>query len=204
MLVLILGNSGTGKSTSLRNFKKDELVYVQCMKKLLPFKNDIEINYSINPGEIIKFIEKGEKENKPIIIDDFFYIMSNKFFNDINEEGWDKYNVLALGVQKILDKASSSNSLVYVLSHLEERMNGSTKFKTIGKMIDNKLNIEGMATITLNSFRGQDGKYYFQTQSKYGFDTAKSPIGMFDEEIENDLKKVHNTIVKYYKLNHEK
>lgn len=199
---LILGNSGTGKSASLRNFKNDEIAVINCAGKPLPFQNDFEIytpNYETLTSDIYEALDETDK--KIIIIDDAQYIMSFQYMRRIHENGWDKWNDIQGDFFKIIQICDylPKDTTVYFLSHLTKDDDGNEKIKTMGKMLDEKITIEGLFTTVLKT-SVQDGKYYFLTQNS-GKDTVKSPIGMFDTyAINNDLKYVDARIRNYYKI----
>jgi len=136
-----------------------------------------------------------------IIIDDFQYIMANEFMRRSKEKSYDKFNDIGFNAWSIINHAQSVDSdiRVYFMSHVETDMNGKTKIKTIGKMLDEKITLEGLFTIVLGA-SVSDSKYTFATQNG-GSDTLKSPMGMFDDlHIDNDLKMIDDTIIEYYKL----
>lgn len=197
--VLILGESGTGKSASLRNFTKEEVFLVNVANKPLPFRTRFESVATDNYRDIRKAIATN---NKPVIvIDDSQYLMANEFMRRATEKGFDKFTEIAQNYWELLQAAdkTSDNTITYVLAHLERDQNGNEKVKTIGKLLDEKITVEGMYTIVLKTVV-QDGKYYFQTQNS-GHDTCKSPMGLFDSFlIDNDLKAVDNAIREYYDL----
>lgn len=196
--VLILGESGTGKSTSLRNFKTGEIAIVNVAGKPLPFRGQFEtLNNTTDFGRISNFMKKTEANC--IIIDDAQYIMSFQYMRRIKENGWDKFNDLQSDFFNLIDlvRELPDNVTVYFLSHIETTADGRQKIKTIGKMLDEKITIEGMFTTVLKTYVA-DGKYFFLTQNS-GNDTTKSPLGMFPSfAIDNDLKYVDEKIRNYY------
>ena len=200
MPILILGESGTGKTTSLRNFKEGEIALVNVTGKALPFRGNFEmLKNTTDASKILRFMR--ETKAKRIIIDDCQYIMSFQYMRRIKENGWDKFNELQSDFFNIIDAVPSlpDDVIVYFLSHLETKDDGRQKIKTIGKMLDEKITIEGMFTTVLKT-HVSDGKYYFLTQNS-GSDTVKSPLGMFgDFAIDNDLKYVDEKIRNYYQL----
>jgi hypothetical protein len=200
MPILILGESGTGKTTSLRNFKEGEIALVNVTGKALPFRGNFEtLKNTTDATKILKFMR--ETKAKRIIIDDCQYIMSFQYMRRIKENGWDKFNELQSDFFNIIDAVPSlpDDVVVYFLSHLETKDDGRQKIKTIGKMLDEKITIEGMFTTVLKT-HVSDGKYYFLTQNS-GNDTVKSPLGMFaDFAIDNDLKYVDEKIRNYYQI----
>jgi hypothetical protein len=200
MPILILGESGTGKTTGLRNFKEGEIALVNVTGKALPFRGNFEmLKNTTDASKILKFMR--ETKAKRIIIDDCQYIMSFQYMRRIKENGWDKFNELQSDFFNIIDAVPSlpDDVVVYFLSHLETKDDGRQKIKTIGKMLDEKITIEGMFTTVLKT-HVSDGKYYFLTQNS-GNDTVKSPLGMFtDFAIDNDLKYVDEKIRNYYQI----
>jgi hypothetical protein len=200
MPILILGESGTGKTTSLRNFTDGEVAIVNVTGKALPFRGNFEmLKNTTDASKILRFMR--ETKAKRIIVDDCQYIMSFQYMRRIKENGWDKFNELQSDFFNIIDAVSSlpDDVIVYFLSHLETKDDGRQKIKTIGKMLDEKITIEGMFTTVLKT-HVSDGKYYFLTQNS-GNDTVKSPLGMFaDFAIDNDLKYVDEKIRNYYQI----
>ena len=200
MPILILGESGTGKTTSLRNFKEGEVAIVNVTGKPLPFRGKFEtLKNTTDAREIMRFMQNTKA--KRIVIDDCQYIMSFQYMRRIKENGWDKFNELQSDFFNIIDCVPSlpDDVIVYFLSHLETKDDGRQKIKTIGKMLDEKITIEGMFTTVLKTYVA-DGKYYFLTQNS-GTDTVKSPLGMFsDLAIDNDLKYVDEKIRNYYRI----
>lgn len=198
--ILVLGESGTGKSTSLRNFKNGELAVVNVAGKPLPFKGKFEtISGTTDFKKIYTFLKTTK--SKSIVVDDAQYIMSFQYMRRIKENGWDKFNELQSDFFNLIDcvKDLPDDVIVYFLSHIETKEDGRQKIKTIGKMLDEKITIEGMFTVVLKTYTA-DGKYYFLTQNS-GNDTTKSPMGMFPSyAIDNDLKYVDEKIRNYYEL----
>ena len=198
--VLILGESGTGKTTSLRNFQEGEVALVNVVGKPLPFRGNMEtLSKTTDADKILKFMKNTSA--KSIVIDDCQYIMSFQYMRRIKENGWEKFNDLQSDFFSLIDAVPSlpDDVIVYFLSHLETKDDGRQKIKTIGKLLDEKITIEGMFTTVLKT-HVSDGKYYFLTQNS-GLDTVKSPLGMFsDFAIDNDLKYVDEKIRNYYRL----
>lgn len=201
-IVLVIGDSGTGKSASLRNFKPDEVLVINCAGKPLPFKNHFE---QVTPGfetltrDVQKALQTTDK--KVVVIDDAQYIMSFQYMRRIKENGWDKWNDIQGDFFNVIKDAKNlpGDVVVYFLSHLQRDDAGHEKVKTMGKMLDEKITIEGLFTIVLKTLVA-DGQYYFLTQNS-GLDTVKSPIGMFDTyAIDNDLKYVDAKIRNYYEI----
>lgn len=200
--VLILGDSGTGKSASLRNFKPEEVLVINAAGKPLPFKNHFECitpSYNRLTDDVLQAMKKTAK--KVIIIDDAQYIMSFQYMRRIKENGWDKWNDIQGDFFNIIKACDDlpADVVVYFLSHLQRDDEGREKIKTMGKMLDEKITIEGLFTTVLKT-NVADGTYCFLTQNS-GKDTVKSPIGMFDTyAIDNDLKYVDTKIRNYYEI----
>lgn len=197
--VLILGESGSGKSASLRNFKDKEVGIINVSSKPLPFKTSIKPFNSDDYMKIEQVMKKAKA--KSIVIDDAQYLQANEYMRNAKMQGYQKFTDIALNfwalVQMVI-KELPEDVIVYFLGHIETDSNGKEKFKTIGKMTDN-YSVEGMCTIVLKTLV-EDGHYYFTTQTN-GFDTVKSPMGMFNEtKIDNDLKKVDEAIREYYEI----
>lgn len=197
----ILGHSGTGKSTSLRNFKSNEILHINVISKPLPFKGRFAETYNgDNYTEIAKAINKTKC--KSIVIDDAQYLMANEFMRRSSELGYQKFTDIANNFWTLINSISNDlpfDVIVYLLMHTDMDDNGNEKAKTIGKLLDEKICIEGMSSIVLKT-AVKDGVYSFLTQNN-GHDTVKSPLGMFGTyEIENDLKKVDTAIRKYWEL----
>lgn len=199
--VFVLGHSGTGKSTSLRNFKSNEILHINVMSKPLPFKGRFAETYNgDNYAEIAKAINKTEK--KVIVIDDAQYLMANEFMRRSSETGYQKFTDIANNFWTLVNGVTADlpfDVIVYFLMHTDTDDNGNEKAKTIGKLLDEKICIEGMSSIVLKT-AVKDGAYMFLTQNN-GKDTTKSPLGMFKTyEIDNDLKAVDKTIRDYWEL----
>lgn len=197
VLVMIYGQSGTGKSTSLRNFKNEDVAVVNVSGKPLPFRGDIKPYNSDNYAKIMAAIKGTER--KSIVIDDATYLMVNEFMRTAKQTGYQKYTDMAVSFNQLIEFAASlpDNKIVYFMGHSDQADDGREHFKTIGKMLDNYVTVEGRFTIVLKTVV-QDGKYMFATQNN-GQDTVKSPMGMFDSAwIDNDLKAVDDAIREYW------
>lgn len=200
--VLIMGQSGSGKSASMRNFKGNEIGVINVAGKPLPFKSDIKAINSDSYKQA-EYTLQNCKVNT-IVIDDANYLMADEFMRRANEHGYQKFTDIGYNFWHLVNMVRSlpENKIVYFLQHTEITDSGREKAKTIGKLIDEKITLEGLFSIVLKT-EIVDGHYYFTTQSS-GLDTVKSPIGMFQERlIDNDLKMVDQTIRKYYGLNKE-
>lgn len=200
--ILILGDSGTGKSASLRNLNPDDVLIINAAGKPLPFKNKLETvtpSYKTLTQDVLNAMDSTKK--KIIVIDDAQYIMSFQYMRRIKENGWDKWNDIQGDFFNIIQHCDDlpSDTIVYVLSHIQRDDEGHEKMKTMGKMLDEKITLEGLFTVVLKT-SVVDGTYCFLTQNS-GKDTVKSPIGMFDSyAIDNDLAYVDAKIRNYYEI----
>ena len=210
---LILGESGTGKTASLRNFDPSKTLLIQPVRKPLPFRSagwrecvkkgdggNIFVND--DPAYIVAAMERSQAD--VIVVDDFQYVLANMFMAKRNERGFDKFTALAGAGFDICSKASElgMNKRVYILAHTQESDTGVVRIKTLGKLLDEKIVLEGLFTTVLRTHVEQ-GRYLFSTQNN-GSDTVKSPLGMFSEPfIENDLALVDQTICEYYGIGNE-
>lgn len=203
VLVYVLGRSGTGKSFSMRKFAKGELGVVNVQGKILPFKGSgsFDIVNTDDSSDIVKTIKDMAKKYKAIVVDDFQYVMANEFMRRATERGYDKFTEIARHAWDIADcvRTLPADVIVYVMCHTDTDQDGFEKLKTIGKLLDEKIVLEGMSTIVLKT-AVSDGQYMFLTQNN-GKDTVKSPSGMFPTyAIDNDLKYVDQKIRNYYEL----
>lgn len=197
--VLILGESGSGKSYSMRNLSPDEVKVISVEKPILPFKNHFDVTRTNDVDKIVKELKTTDK--KIAVIDDFQYILGLAAMRRSLEKGWDKFSEMQFDYFKVLDalKDLPDDMIVYFMSHIETDENGVTKIKTIGKALDKYITIEGLFMIVLGT-RVSDGNYYFITQTN-GKDTLKTPDGMFPSyAIDNDLKYVDEKIRNYYEI----
>ena len=199
--VLVLGESGSGKSTGLRNFDPEEVVIYNVAGKPLPFRSGAKMMKANNPsyGQIIGNLAK--KKYKRYVIDDSQYLMCFELFNRSAENGYTKFTEMAkhfFDLVRFVIREMPDDVIVYFLHHVE-LAGDKYKAKTVGKMLDEKLTVEGLFSIVLMA-KNVDGKHFFLTQSD-GTDTVKTPIEMFAEaQIDNDLKAVDKAIRAYYDL----
>ena len=203
--VMILGESGTGKSGSLRNFQPGEVAIINVAGKPLPFrtrlKTYISDDYNQVTAAIRGYVGKGAKS---IVIDDSQYLMADEFMRRAKENGFQKFTDIGKNYFDLISlvKTLPDDRIVYFLSHLTTDDQGRERCKTIGKLLDEKITVEGLFTIVLKT-QVKDGHYYFSTQNN-GMDTVKSPIGMFEDSLtENDLKTIDLTIREYYNTEEE-
>lgn len=202
-LCFILGRSGTGKSYSLRNFDPSAYAVINVQGKILPFKGSgkVEMVSCDDSDEIVDHIRRFAKKYKIIVVDDFQYVMANEFMRRAMERGYDKFTEIARHAWDIADCVRSlpNDVIVYIMCHTDVDSEGLERLKTIGKLLDEKIVLEGMSTIVLKT-NVSDGKYSFLTQNN-GKDTTKSPAGMFPSyAIDNDLKYVDDKIRSYYEF----
>lgn len=197
--ILLIGASGSGKSTSLRNFKKDEVAIVNVLGKPLPFRTELNAPKCDNYDVILKSIQQTDK--KTIIIDDANYLITNEFMNKSSIKGYDKYNDMANNFWNFINgiKSVQGGKCVYLIMHEDTDENGNIKPKTIGKLLDDKCNIQGMFTICIRSMY-ENGNYIFRLKTN-GQDCVKTPFDMFNvETMENDLKAFNDVVREYYYL----
>lgn len=199
--VLVLGESGSGKSTSLRNFEPSEVGIFNVASKPLPFRKQLKKADGVSYGDIMRTLSVHRL--KTYVIDDSQYLLAFEFFDRAKETGYQKFTDIALNFRNLIQfmiRDTPADVIVYFLHHTERREDGSVKAKTIGKMLDEKLTVEGLFSIVLMA--QTDGKeHWFLTQND-GFSPVKTPMEMFaDEKIDNDLKLVDSTIREYYNLN---
>ncbi|MDB4261433.1 AAA family ATPase [bacterium] len=215
--VLILGESGSGKSTSLKGLDAKECVLIQSIDKRLPFKRPSDLgwvkrdvdnptgnvivsdDYNAIIGTIYAAAKSGKKQ--VIIVDDAQYLMANDFMRRAMEKGFDKFTEMACSFHALFQAAHQCQGdvRVYFLAHTETDGMGKQKMKTIGKMLDEKITMEGLFTIVLKSYKDNaDNKFKFQTAGT-AMDTVKSPDEMFEtENIPNDLNLVDSAIKNYW------
>lgn len=211
---LILGESGTGKTCSLRNLDPKNTLLIQPVRKPLPFRStgwkEIKqkgdgnnILVCSNPQAIINCMHASPFD--VIVVDDWQYILASMYMAARNVKGFDKFTEIG-GAGFDIAKAASElgeNKRVYVLAHTTSDEFGNTRIKTLGKLLDDKIVVEGMFTTVLRT-HVENGRYLFSTQNS-GSDTVKSPMGMFSEQyIENDLAAIDCVICDYYGITNEK
>lgn len=206
--VLVIGRSGSGKTYSLKNFGTMDVGIISVEKGRLPFKSGLKParipkfdNGDYSPAQInaaryswIETVIKNSKA-KSIVIDDSQYLLANELFDRANEKGYDKFTSMAANFRNLIhfvNELEDDDKIVYFLHHSELDTDGKEKVKTIGKMLDEKLCIEGCFDIVIYC---QDNKFFTQSN---GQSVAKTPEGMFETEIPNDLKYVDTTIREYY------
>lgn len=204
---LVMGRSGSGKSASLRNVEGNWLL-VNVNNKPLPFKKKDNIGI-VSTDDYLKIktilMQCVEKNVKSVVIDDAGYLLTSKFMaghrGKTGGAQFDLYNEIAdnyYNLIKFICEGLPDDMIVYIFMHADKNDFGETKPKTIGKLLDEKVCVEGMFSIVLHALK-VDGKYVFATSTD-GLDVTKTPMGMFAETyIENDLQLVDKTIREYYK-----
>ena len=199
--VLILGESGSGKSTSLRNFNKDELVIYNVAGKPLPFRGGTQLNRADNVSYNAIMQNLSKKKFRCYVIDDSQYLLAFELFGRVNEKTYDKFTEMAVHFYDLIQfviRQMPPDCIVYFLHHTDD-IDGKVKAKTVGKMLNEKLTVEGLFSIVLMA-KNLDGRYIFRTHSD-GRDTVKTPMDMFEQdEIDNDLKAVDAAIREYYSM----
>lgn len=199
---LICGLSGTGKSRSMKAFAEEnvQVAVVNPVNKPLPFRHNFEmLNGETDSRKIVKFMKATSA--KVIVVDDFQYLLAIPYMRRIKETGWDKYNDFAANYFEIIQVCDElpEDVTVYFMTHTETLEDGTETIKLIGKLLREKICIEGLFTIVLKTLVN-DGHYYFITQNN-GKDTVKSPEDMFPSyAIDNDLKYVDDKIRNYYQI----
>lgn len=199
VLVMVYGHSGSGKSASLRNFDPEQVAVINVLGKPLPFRSNMKTYITNDYGKIDVAIHSTKR--KSIVIDDATYLMTGEFMRNAKVAGYQKFTDMAANFNTLLMRAKEmpGDVVVYFFGHSERDGDGGEKFKTIGKLLDEKVCVEGYFTIVLKTVV-QDGRYLFSTRND-GMDTVKTPLGMFsDALIENDLAAVDKTIREYYNI----
>jgi hypothetical protein len=212
--ILIIGDSGTGKSTAMRTLEPTETFVINVLGKSFPFRGfkskfkdfnneNKDGNYYFSDNmlkvkNVIKFVNKERPDIKNIVIDDAGFLLSNEFMRKAQEKGYDKYSILAQSFFDILSEISllREDLFCFVMMHVEIDALGKTKPKTIGKMIDQYSSIEAKFTYTFHTMI-IDGEYKFLTNND-GQHMAKSSMGLYAEPyIDNDLQKIKTDIINY-------
>lgn len=197
--VLILGESGSGKSRSLKSFEPGEVKVFKVINKPLPFRKKLDTVPNATYASIGQELKAGKY--KCYVIDDSQYLLAFELFDRAKETGYGKFTDIAVRFRNMIDfiiRYMPEDTIVYFLHHTETTDNGKIKAKTVGKMLDNQLTVEGLFSIVL--ICQTDGTAYkFITQSD-GYTTAKSPEDMLNREIDNDLKLVDTAIREYWGL----
>lgn len=198
-VVMLYGESGSGKSASLRNFKPEEISVINITSKELPFKNKIPKIDNADYVDIANAFRNPTK--KAYVIDDCGYLLSFSALRRASEKGFDKWNEIAENFFRMIEfiiKEVPNDIIVYLTFHEEEGDGGRIKAKTVGKMLDSTLFLEGLFTIVIRSVQNERGYRFIVNEPN---STTKAPIGMFEEsEMDNDLKVVDGMIREYYDM----
>ena len=211
--ILIIGKSGAGKSASLRNMPTQGTVVVNVLGKPLPFRSDLlTINCNDYPSiqTIVRAGRTKAGEYERLVIDDFGYLMTDQFMRALGAKGTGQdmyalYSQIGLSIWEFVKTIQQhpSSARVYMMMHEETDDYGNVKPRTLGKLVEQKICLEGMVTICLRAAVDNRGKHIFMTNSN-GLDVTKTPMGMFENmDIDNDLAVVDQTIVDYYNINKE-
>lgn len=197
--VLVIGESGSGKTYSIKNFDPAEVGIFSVEKGRLPFNKPFNVAKRATYRQIMSCMKKPNL--KTYVIDDSQYLLVNELFDRVSESGYNKFTEMALHFRNlihVINHFTPDDVIVYFLHHTELDGTGKMKAKTIGRMLDEKLTVEGCFDIVLLA-QIENGEHIFVTQSE-GISTAKSPEGMFDLKIPNDLKMVDTRIREYWSL----
>lgn len=197
-VVLVLGKSGSGKSTSLRNFKPDEVGVFNVLGKPLPFRGSAQFPQAMNCGykSIVDALKRNAK--RCYIVDDSTYLMQNENFARANESGYSKFVDMAKNFQQLIVAATrtDADTITYLLHHVEDDVAGHEKVKTVGRMLDEKFCIEGACPVVIDC-RVKDGRHVFVTAND-GTNLAKAPMGSLPDEMDNDLRAVDAALREYW------
>lgn len=203
--ILILGRSGSGKSTSLRNFKKGEVGIISCVGKELPFRTDIPVfEPKVTPETMNRYPNtvRGIKNAKAkvLVIDDANYLLTTEYTGTAGEKGFEKWSRMALNFVQLINEvdALDDDVTVYIIMHYELDADGYERPMTVGKLLNEKICVEGLFTTVLKAIY-DNGEYKFLTKKRSELECVKTPLGMFETDmIDNDLKMVDQTIREYY------
>lgn len=208
-VIYVIGKSGRGKSTAIRSLDPEYTYIINCVGKLLPFPKGRQYTPNKNllvEQNALKIIAAMKKVSsagfKNLVIDDIQYVMAGEFMLKALERGYDKFSIMARNMWNILITATNlaPDMKVYIMAH-EEDTGSERRFKTLGKLLDEKITPEGLAPIVLFADMEPQDKgtklYYLSTQTD-GVTSAKSPMDMFPDRIPNDLKLVSDRIDEYY------
>lgn len=198
--VLIIGEPGSGKSTSMRNFKRGELGVIQTIGKPLPFRNDLEVAKSRDIAKVRAWL-RNDKRHMAMMVDDFGYLITDiymKYSYGVEKlrDQYEVYKIIGAEVYNLVNELmedGQDNRIVYLTMHVERNNHGDIEPATVGKMLNEKVKLLGMFTIVLMAVCDGD-EYRFVTNGQ----PLKSPPGMFEREIPNDLKAVDSTIREYW------
>lgn len=200
--VLIMGEPGSGKSTSLRSFEPDEVAVIQTISKPLPFRSKLKIAQSRDFAQVKAWL-MVEKRFNALVVDDFGYLITDTYMRyshgpEKMRDQYEVYKVIGAEVYNLVNalmEDGQDDRIVYLMMHVERDVAGNIEPATVGKMLNEKVKLVGMFTIVLLS-TGAGGEYKFVTNGQ----PLKSPPGMFEQEVPNDLKAVDAAIREYWRL----
>lgn len=195
--VLILGESGAGKTSSLRNYSPGEIMIFNVAGKPFPFRKKLDKVDTPGYQQIKQTLAR--QQYKKYVIDDSQYLLAFEMFDRAKDTGYGKFTDMAIHFKGLIDyviRDTSADTIVYFMHHTETQEGGKVKAKTVGKMLDNQLTLEGLFSIVLLA-TVEGNQHVFVTQSD-GSSTCKSPMDMFQYRIDNDLNFVDNTIRDYW------
>lgn len=208
--ILIIGKSGSGKSSSLRNLDPKTTAIIKCQSKEIPFKKgdanfkSVVCKSAQEIGNMVAKVLKEAPHIKNIIIDDLFYLSSHQNFQRVSEKGYNKFTEMAKEVYDVItlpDLIAREDLTFVFITHSETNaVTLETDVKTIGKMLDSQLNIAGLFTMVLEAHAMTiEGAYKFKTHNIDGNSVVKTPMGMFEDDfIDNDVTVVLNAMKEYY------
>lgn len=210
-VICIMGESGSGKTTSMRNLDPTVTYYIDCDKKGLSWKgwkkqyNSENKNYkkTDDPTTVLNLLV-GINDKCPniknVVIDTLNGIMIADEIRRMREKGYDKWADLAQSVYGIIDYSLTMRddiNVIFVCHSQTDRDDGNmhfTSIKTNGKKL-NKIGLETKFSTVLLA-KCIDGEYIFETQAN--FSTAKSPMGMLESKtIPNDIVAVIKAAEEY-------
>lgn len=197
-LIMVLGKSGSGKSTSLRNFAPDEVGVFSVAGKRLPFRAELPVVQHASYQRIAEIMAANRR--RCYVIDDATYLMQLDNFARAKETGYGKFTDMALNFERVMEWSTQTDAdtIVYIMMHVDRDANGRIKPKTIGRMLDEKFCIEGACPIVIQSTI-VDGKHVFVTKGD-GLNGAKAPMDMLPDVMDNDLAEVDRLIRDYWQM----
>lgn len=221
-LIAIVGASGSGKSTSIRTLNPEETFIINVASKPLPFKgwrskyilwnkdnpngNYVNTSDVSTINKILMYINTKRPEIKNVVCEDTQYLMAFEYMDRAGEKGFQKFTDIAQKFYSVLKSGITMRDDLNIIMTCHSENVGTSddpqyKIKTLGKLLDSSLTVEGLFTYVLFTNIQRDdevgAKYMFQTHSD-GTTTAKSPMGCFEEDyIPNDLQYVIDKIKEY-------
>lgn len=196
--ILVLGKSGSGKSTSLRNFEPDEVGVFNVLGKPLPFRGGARFPQAMRPGYGAIISSLQQNKLRAYVIDDSTYLMQNENFARAKEKGYEKFTEFALHFQQLISAclATDNDTICYLLHHVEVDAAGNEQVKTIGRMLSEKFCIEGACPVVIDC-EVRDGQHVFVTEND-GTNLAKAPMWSLPPVMDNDLKQVDTALREYW------